>query len=137
MHTFPKGNKLGGRPRGSLNKRTLEKQGMDEFFRQVLESPEYRRNLRKRLIQGMAFSIELLAYHYAYGKPKDSDAMGQTTYNIVLVQYAEIHNHDAAEGGDHHHDSPGLPPAELPIELSPGDAGGVQTWDARLAPTQW
>jgi len=36
-----------------------------------LSSPEYRLNLKERILAGEAQAIELALYHYAYGKPKE------------------------------------------------------------------
>jgi len=58
--------KTGGRMRGTPNKATRD---IKEFARSVLESPNYRASLKKRLICGNAPKIEELLYHYAFGRP--------------------------------------------------------------------
>jgi hypothetical protein len=57
-----------GRKKGVLNKRTIE---IREFARGVLEDPEYRAQLKSRLLKGTSPAIEQLLYYYAYGKPID------------------------------------------------------------------
>ena len=37
----------------------------------MLEDPEYRKSLKKRLISGKAPHMETLLHHYAFGKPKE------------------------------------------------------------------
>lgn len=57
-----------GRPKGSRNKTSLE---IEALAKNLLESPEYRQSLKKRLIEGKAQAIEQILYYYAYGKPVD------------------------------------------------------------------
>jgi len=57
---------MGGRPPGSLNSTTLE---VREFARHLIEDPEYQASLRRRMIAGKAPQMEMLLFHYAYGKP--------------------------------------------------------------------
>jgi len=57
---------MGGRPPGSLNRTTLE---VREFARQLIEDPEYQAGLLGRMIAGKAPQMEMLLFHYAYGKP--------------------------------------------------------------------
>lgn len=65
--TFKRGHKaMGGRPKGSLNRTTLE---VREFARHQIEDPEYQASLRRRMIAGKAPQMEMLLFHYAYGKP--------------------------------------------------------------------
>ena len=64
---FQQGHKkTGGRKAGTLNKATIE---IKEFARGILEDPIYQKGLRDRVIQGKAPQIEILLFHYAYGKP--------------------------------------------------------------------
>ena len=59
-----------GRPKGSLNKPTLEAKA---FARQLVSDPTYLQNLladlKKRNVEP---SIEAMLWHYAFGKPKES-----------------------------------------------------------------
>jgi len=73
---FRKGKpKTGGRKRGTSNKATPE---IKEFARSLLESPNYRASLKKRVICGKAPKIEELLYHYAYGRPVErTDITGE------------------------------------------------------------
>ena len=67
--------KTGGRKRGTTNKATHD---IKEFARSVLESPNYRASLMKRLICGTAPKIEEILYQYAYGKPRErTDITGE------------------------------------------------------------
>jgi hypothetical protein len=75
-----------GRPPGALNKTTREIRG---FARAILDRPEYRASLEKRLDAGQAPHMETLLHHYAFGKPKeqmdlDARLSGHTT--IVMQQ---------------------------------------------------
>ena len=67
---FQKGKpKTGGRKAGTTNKATVE---IKEFARLILEAPLYQTRLRSRVMQGKAPQIEVLLFHYAYGKPKEA-----------------------------------------------------------------
>ena len=59
-----------GRPRGSLNKLTLEAKAL---ARELVNDPTYRQNLQADLKnRKVEASIEAMLWHYAYGKPKES-----------------------------------------------------------------
>jgi hypothetical protein len=58
-----------GRPPGSLNKTTRE---IRDAAKAILDRPEYRASLKKRLDAGKAPHMETLLHHYAYGKPKET-----------------------------------------------------------------
>ena len=76
---FEKGDPRAGRPKGVLNKVTLE---IREVARSLVEDDGYRRRFKERLYEGsMAPALEALVWHYAYGKPK------------------ETHEHTGADGG--------------------------------------
>jgi hypothetical protein len=66
---FVKGHKIVGRGKGVPNKVGTE---VRIWSRLLLESTTYRRALTKRIIAGTAPQIEVLLYHYAYGKPKET-----------------------------------------------------------------
>ena len=58
-----------GRPKGSLNKCTIEAK---QLARGLLNDPTYRQNLRADLKKrNLEASIEAMLWHYAYGKPKE------------------------------------------------------------------
>lgn len=63
------GRKTGGRVAGTRNKRSAE---VETFARDLLGSVEYREGVKQRLLAGeLAPPLEILLYHYAYGKPVD------------------------------------------------------------------
>lgn len=65
--SFKPGHKgMGGRPRGSVGKTTIE---VREFARRLIEDPEYQASVRGRMIAGKAPQMEMLLFHHAYGKP--------------------------------------------------------------------
>jgi len=57
-----------GRPKGSLNKTTIEAKAL---ARELLNEPTYRQNLQARLLTGEAGAMEPLLWAYAFGKPKE------------------------------------------------------------------
>lgn len=62
---FKKGQ--GGRPKGALNKSTVE---VEATCRQLVDDPEYRRYFAHRLSVGsLPPALEAMVWHYAYGKP--------------------------------------------------------------------
>ena len=71
-----------GRPKGIPNKNTQE---VKEFCQRLLSDRIYRANLRKRLQDGTAGSIETLLWQYGYGKPKEQ--VENTGTLRVLVEY--------------------------------------------------
>jgi hypothetical protein len=51
-----------------------------EAAAELVENPRYRANLEQRLIAGkLAPAMEALLWHFAYGKPKESIEIEQTT----------------------------------------------------------
>ena len=59
-----------GRPKGSLNQRTIEAKAL---ARGLLNDPTYRQNLQADLKnRKVEASIEAMLWHYAYGRPKES-----------------------------------------------------------------
>jgi hypothetical protein len=58
-----------GRPKGSLNQRTIEAKAL---ARGLLNDPTYRKNLHARLRAGEAGAMEVLLWHYAWGKPRET-----------------------------------------------------------------
>jgi hypothetical protein len=85
---FQKGKpKTGGRKAGTTNKATVE---IKEFARSILEDPLYQKRFRVRIIQGKAPQIEVLLFHYAYGKPKEhfSVERGPTVEELVSLIHA-------------------------------------------------
>jgi hypothetical protein len=65
--SFKRGHKpMGGRPKGSLNRTTIE---IREFARRLIEDPEYQAGLWQRVTEGKAPQMEMLLFKYAYGQP--------------------------------------------------------------------
>ena len=58
-----------GRPKGSLNK---TEPSVRAAARAIVEDPEYRLALKLRVSLGEAPGMEMLLWHYAYGKPKET-----------------------------------------------------------------
>jgi len=74
-----------GRPKGSLNKRTLEAKA---FARQLVSDPIYLQNLQTALEERkVEASIEAMIWHYAYGKPKESV---EVQYNLEALNTEEV-----------------------------------------------
>lgn len=63
-----KGN-LKGRPKGTPNKITL---AVREVAQGILDGP-YMAKLRDRVVNGKAPQMEVLLWHYAWGKPPEAD----------------------------------------------------------------
>jgi hypothetical protein len=70
-----------GRPRGAKNHTTEEAR---RWARKILESPKYRASLRKRLLAGKAPHIEVLLWHYGYGKPREQEASPAVAIQINM-----------------------------------------------------
>jgi len=52
--------------------RVFDTPSSSRFYRsQLVDDPEYREALRRRLIAGTAGGVEILMWHYAKGKPVD------------------------------------------------------------------
>ena len=100
---FHKGKpKTGGRQAGTPNKGTVE---IKEFARSTLEDPLYQKRLRDRVIQGKAPQLEVLLFHYAYGKPKEHfvGERGLTLKELVLgsmrTQEEKMENESGVSSG--------------------------------------
>lgn len=67
---FKKGES--GNPRGRMpgthNRATVE---VREVATRLVDDPEYLQRLRERLLAGTAGAVEIMLWHYAYGKPLD------------------------------------------------------------------
>jgi hypothetical protein len=93
---FEKGDKRAGRPKGRLNNATLE---VREFCRNLLASPAYQANLKKRLETGkLAPAIEALIFAYGHGKPKDTvEVTGKDGAPLVPIARIETVIVDASD----------------------------------------
>ena len=58
-----------GRPPGSVNKATARVRTVAQL---IVEDEEYLKMLKLRIKSGDAPHMEILMWHYAYGKPKDN-----------------------------------------------------------------
>lgn len=83
MARFTKGN--GGRPKGAVNHATRE---IQEFSGAMLDDQEYRAALKLRLKEGKAQHVEVLLFHYRYGKPKDTLTLEGSESLAELLQVA-------------------------------------------------
>jgi hypothetical protein len=71
-----------GRKAGTPNKVQTEVRAL---ARALLDDPEYRAALRKRLLDGTAGAMEQLLWHYGYGRPTlDSPADGAMPTSITI-----------------------------------------------------
>jgi hypothetical protein len=61
----------GGRPKGALNRATIE---IRALARGLVEDPAYLAALRRRLAAGKAGSLEPMLFAYAYGRPTERPA---------------------------------------------------------------
>lgn len=57
-----------GRLPGTRNQSTVE---VREMATRLIGDPEYLERLRERLLAGTAGAVEIMLWHYAYGKPPD------------------------------------------------------------------
>jgi hypothetical protein len=57
-----------GRTPGTQRRRTIE---VRDVCNELIDDPDYRDALRRRLIAGTAGGVEILMWHYAKGKPVD------------------------------------------------------------------
>ena len=55
-----------GRSPGTRNRTTVE---VSEIATRLIEDPEYLHRLRERLLAGTAGAVEVMLWHYAFGKP--------------------------------------------------------------------
>ena len=78
--------KVGGRKPGAPNKATVE---IKEFARSILADPVYQTKLKQRLRDGDAPQLEVLMYHYAYGKPTENLKLGHTMTLAELLTASE------------------------------------------------
>jgi hypothetical protein len=81
---FKKGE--GGRPKGVPNKSTTDTAAV---CRALVEDDTYRKAFKKRLHAGeLAPALEAMAWHYAYGKPKEllehSGSISMTPPKVVF-----------------------------------------------------
>lgn len=96
----PRGKLFGpgnpGRPKGSLNKATIE---VRELARRIVADPEYLENLATRVNSGQAAHMENLLWHYAHGKPTDkvevSGANGAALFGGLKIEVVQ-----ATDAGD-------------------------------------
>lgn len=86
-----KGVKTGGRTKGTPNKKDT---AIAVYAKGLLESPAYRTRLEQQLLGGtLAPSIEMLLYHYAYGKPVERFE-GNITNTVIEHRYGRTAKRD-------------------------------------------
>ena len=84
--------KVGGRKPGAPNKATVE---IKEFARSILADPVYQTKLKQRLRDGDAPQLEVLMYHYAYGKPTETiKHSGGATLEEIITASMELEGQD-------------------------------------------
>ncbi len=76
-----------GRPKGSLNQRTLEAKAL---ARGLLNDPTYRQNLHSRLLAGEAGAMEPLLWHYAFGKPKEQMELNWHLEKLTDTEFDQL-----------------------------------------------
>ncbi len=68
-----KGKKLGGRKKGTPNKKTrAQRESIEAIARHLVDDPVYQRRVRARMLAGTAGHLETLLWHYAYGRPVET-----------------------------------------------------------------
>lgn len=82
------GKKTGGRQKGTPNKATAEVRALCEG---LLKDPAYKAGLVKRLQTGeIAPHVEILLWHYAYGKPTEHIEVGGEGGGPVEVRFVLV-----------------------------------------------
>src|SRR5262249_7339401 len=86
--SFNRGHKpMGGRPKGSRNKATIE---VRDFAWQLIEEPAYQERLRQRVIEGKAPQMEMLLFKYAYGQPVGHHEVNAEVTAVGLTRSAPM-----------------------------------------------
>ena len=73
-----------GRRRGTPNKRQVLSR---EIARSFIDDPAYRDALRARLLAGEAGSMEVLLWHYGYGRPAATSEEGDTLPVAITIHF--------------------------------------------------
>lgn len=77
-----------GRPRGAMG--ALTKQAREAASR-ILDSAEYLMSLKTRANQGtLPPPVEIMLWHYRYGKPKDQIVITQSEENLTELTTEEL-----------------------------------------------
>lgn len=85
------GAKTGGRQKGTPNKSTGV---VAERCRKLIESKEYLNSFAKRLKAGeLPPAVEAMAWHYAYGKPKESLELSGDGGGPVRIEFVIVNGH--------------------------------------------
>jgi hypothetical protein len=84
--------KMGGRRKGTLNKITQDIRGLAQ---RMISDPAYVIALNKRMRKGTAGAIELLIWHYAYGKPVETTRLIGSSGGAVQIKVVHEHHEDA------------------------------------------
>lgn len=83
--TFLPGDPRAGRPKGKQNKTTRE---IRQLAQELLTNRDYLKSLKERLQAGTAGAVEVLLYHYAWGKPKEemiSPEEQEADENVITI----------------------------------------------------
>lgn len=94
----PKGTRWGGRQKGTQNKVTIAAR---EFALSIVEDESYRLGLQERALSGKLHpSIEVMLWHYAHGKPKETHEVtgvdGKPIMQRILVEFKKAGNDEPA-----------------------------------------
>ncbi len=81
-----------GRRKGGTNKITQDIRGLAQ---RMISEPGYVDALNRRMKQGTAGAIELLIWHYAYGKPVETTRLIGSTGGAVQIKVVHEHHEDA------------------------------------------
>lgn len=78
-----RGKKTGGRRMGSKNKRRRD---IETYCRSIVEDATYRAQLQARALAGtLPPPLEVLLFHYAYGKPSEPLDVGTLPAKITIT----------------------------------------------------
>ena len=86
-----------GRPKGVPNRATVEAK---EFCASIIDDPEYQQALRRRALKGeLPPVIEVMIWHYAKGRPKESVAVSDD--EAVIARLLEGRQRARLEADEH------------------------------------
>lgn len=93
---FEKGHKrMGGRKKGTKNIVTRE---IKAFLIAMTKSPQYQGNVKRRIMDGKAPTVELLALHWAGGKPAETHEVSVGTLDHLYALAASKGLGERTEG---------------------------------------
>ncbi len=80
------------KPKGAINRITQDIRGLAQ---RMISEPGYVDALNRRMKKGTAGAIELLIWHYAYGKPVETTRLIGSTGGAVQIKVVHEHHDDA------------------------------------------